>query len=100
MAMRRRDWQTGCSWRPHISEVGKLEIPCGAQALEGVLGFVIHGAARAFGNFGGFEFGDDLVDGARFRFDGKSNGGIAERAVTLAVVAEIQRNDRNVLAAR
>src|SRR2546421_976492 len=52
-----------------------------AQALEGVLGFVIHGAARAFRDLRGVELGEDLVDGGGIRFDREGDVGIAERAI-------------------
>ena len=35
-----------------------LQITCLAQALEGVLGFVVHGAAGSLGNLGRLELGD------------------------------------------
>ena len=69
-----------------------------AQTLEGVLGFVIHGAAGAFRNPGCLELGDDLVDGAGVRFDRKRDVSITERAVALAVARQIERDDGNVFA--
>ena len=46
-----------------------LQISGDAQALEGVFGFVVHGAAGAFGHFRCVELGDDLVDGRGVRRD-------------------------------
>ena len=42
----------------------RSQVPGFAQALESVLGFVIHGAAGAFRNPGRVELGDDLIDRA------------------------------------
>src|SRR5262245_52907563 len=71
-----------------------------AQALEGVLGFVIHGAAGAFRYLGGVELGDDLVDGAGMRFDREGDVGVTQRAITLACVCEVERDDGNAFAPR
>src|SRR5262249_48489154 len=76
------------------------EITGDPQALERVLGLVIHGAARALGRPGDVELGDDLVDRARLRRDRKCDVRIAERAVALAVAREIEWDDRDALAAR
>src|ERR1700722_13572008 len=64
------------------------------QALERVLGLVVHGAARALGDFGAVELDDDLVDRARLRGHRKSDIGIAERAIALSVAREKEGNDR------
>src|SRR5258708_40032071 len=77
-----------------------LQIAGNAQALERVLGLVVHGAAGALGNFGAVELEDDLVDRARLRGHRRRDVGIAERAVALAVAGEIERNDRDALAPR
>src|SRR4051812_44025693 len=62
-----------------------LEISGYAQALERVLGLVVHGAAGALRRPGRVEFGDDLVDSAGLRGDREGDVGVAERAVALAV---------------
>src|SRR5215813_2509191 len=85
---------------PYVDPSGwNLEIPGDAQALERVLGLVVHGAADALGRPGGIELGDDLVDGARLRGDREGDVGVAERAIALAVAREIKRDDRDALAA-
>src|SRR5215469_8808777 len=80
--------------------LGPLQIAGDTQALERVLGFVIHGAPGALGDLGAVEFADDLVDGARLRLDREGNVGITERSVAAAVVGEVERNDRDSLAPR
>src|SRR5262245_36263028 len=71
-----------------------------AQALEGILRFVIHGATGSLRNLGGVELGDDLSKRAGVGGDRKRDVGIAERAVALAVAREIERNDRNAFPLR
>jgi len=61
---------------------------------------VVHGAAGALRNLGAVELGDDLVDGARLRRHRRRDVRIPERAITLAVAGEIERDDRDALAAR
>src|SRR6185312_12376902 len=70
------------------------------QSLERVFGFVIHRASGAFGNLGGVEFGDDLIERTGIRFDGKRDVRVAERAIPLSVAGQIQRDDRNAFATR
>src|SRR5882672_10263185 len=77
-----------------------LEIPGDAQALERVLGLMIHGAAGALWRAGGVELGDDLVHGTRLRGDREGDVGVAERAIALAVACEVERDDRDPLAPR
>src|SRR5262245_1940812 len=79
---------------------GSSQISSFAQALERILGFVIHGAAGAFRNLGGVELFDDLVDGGCGRWDRKCDVRVAERTVALAVAGQIQRNDRDAFAPR
>ena len=55
----------GRSWRNVHDATARSQIAGDAQALEGVLGLVVHGAAGALGRPGGVELGDDLVDRAR-----------------------------------
>jgi len=74
------------------------EIAGDAQSLEGVFGFVIQRAAGALRHLGAVEFGQDFRDVGRGRSHGIGDVLIAERAVTLAVLGQIQRNDRNVFA--
>src|SRR5258708_10912587 len=77
-----------------------LQIAGNAQALERVLGLVVHGAAGALGNFGAVELENDLVDRARLRGHRRRDVGIAERPIAPAVAGEIERNDRDALASR
>src|SRR5262249_56186191 len=84
----------GMTNQARVHAIDHLQIPGAAQALERVLGLVIHGTAGALGNPGGREFADDLVDRARLRLDREGDVGVAERAVALARACEIERADR------
>src|SRR5512135_18530 len=95
-------WST---WPTTTSLSGGVVIPgvrshvaLGAQALEGVLALVVHGAARALGLAGRLELGDDLRDGACGRAHGEGDVLLAERAKALAVAREIERHHRHALA--
>src|SRR5580692_899660 len=77
-----------------------LQVAGNAQALERILGLVVHGAAGALRHLGAIELGDDLVDGARLRRHRRGDVGIAERAIALAVAREIKWDDRDALAPR
>src|SRR4051794_8833536 len=78
----------------------RSEIAGGAQTLECVLGFVVHGAPGALRGIGRFKLGDDVVEGRRLRRDRRGDVGVAKRAISLAVVREIQGDDRDAFAAR
>src|SRR5262245_51413432 len=75
-----------------------LHVPRDAQALEGVFRLVVHRAASALGRTDRGEFLDDLVDGLRLAIDRESDADLAQRAIALAVLREIQRHDGNALA--
>src|SRR3546814_1069963 len=66
-----------------------------AQALEGVLALVVHGTATAFGDPGGAQLGDDLLDRVGIAADRVGDVHVAERAIALAVAGEVQRHQRD-----
>src|SRR5260370_33881861 len=70
-----------------------------AQALEGVLALMVHGAAHALGLAARFELEDDLGDGGGGRRHGEGDVPLAERAEALTVAGEIERHHGNVLLA-
>src|SRR5580704_18518944 len=76
------------------------EIAGDAQPLESVYGFVVERAAATFRHFGFSKLDQDLIDAGGGRVDGKSDVGIAQRAIALAAPGEIKRNDRDVFAPR
>src|ERR1700693_5248749 len=76
----------------------RSEIARDAQPFERVFGFMVERSPRALRYFGLLELDQDLLDRGRVRGDGEGDVGIAERAVALAVVGKIERNDRDVLA--
>src|ERR1700744_1484904 len=76
--------------------LNRSEIAGDAQSLEGVFGFMIQRAAGPFRHLGQFEFGQDLVDVGSGGSDREGDVGVAERAVALAVLCQIKRNDRDI----
>src|ERR1700737_2715047 len=74
------------------------EIAGDAQPLEGVFGFMIERAAGPFRHLGAVELDQDLrvVGGGRRYWIGDVL--VAERTIALAVLGEIQRNDRDAFA--
>src|SRR6266851_8552196 len=74
------------------------EITGDTQPLERIFGFMIERAAGAFRHLGAVELGQDFVDVGSRRRHRIGDVLIAERAVTLAVLRQIKRDDRNVLA--
>src|SRR5215472_3146405 len=88
---------TSCSGA-EVMPVACSHISLRAQALEGVLALVVHGAARALGLAACFELEDDLGDGGRRRRHGEGDVLLAERAEALAVAREIERHHRHALA--
>src|SRR5215471_17488021 len=97
---RRRSGETNAFMADPFSSCVTSQIAGFAQALEGVLRFVIHCATGSFGNPGRLELGDDLVDRGGVRSDGKRDVHVAERAVALSVAREIKRDDWNAFAPR
>src|SRR5580704_13043128 len=77
---------------PRVSEIAGDTKP-----LEGVLGLVVKRAAGALRHLGLFELDEDFLDIRRGRLHRESDVGIAQRAITLAVLGEIKRNNRDVL---
>jgi hypothetical protein len=76
-----------------------LHVAVASELFEGILAFLVLGAAGAFGDIGGAEFLDDFRDGTGVGFDGKCARVTADGAIALAAfVGKVQRNDRNVLA--
>src|SRR5688572_6229255 len=70
----------------------------GAQPLERVFGLAIHGAARALRRLGPLQLGDDRFDRVGDAVDRERDVLVAERAVALAVLGEIQLDHRDLLA--
>src|SRR3546814_9197838 len=66
-----------------------------AHALEGVLALVVHGTATAFGDPGGAQLGDALLDRVGIAADRVGDVHVAERAIALAVACEVQRHQRD-----
>src|SRR5215813_11021218 len=91
---------TGMTRGDSISSEYALQISSDAQSLESVLGLVIHGAAGAFRGPRRIKLGNDLVDRARLGRDRKRDVGIAKRAIALAVLGEVEWNDRYPLTPR
>ena len=67
-----------------------LHIAGGAQALEGILGFVVHRPAGALGHPGRLQLGDDLVERGGVAVDREGDVLVAQRAVALAVLGEVE----------
>src|SRR5262249_48544555 len=74
-----------------------LHVPVSAKPLEGVLAFMVHGPARALGRAGYLQLGDDFVDGPRRAGDGEGDVLVAEGAIALAVLGEIEVDHRHLL---
>src|SRR5579885_1365971 len=79
---------TNCSGAAVIAGV-RSHVALGAQALEGVLALVIHGAARALGLAARLELQDDLRDGRRGRGHRKGYVLLAERTEAPAVARDV-----------
>src|SRR5207248_102558 len=96
-ASSRNDHSNGMPRRA-LTALSISSFPSRRLPLECIFGFVIERAPRAFRHLGAVEFGQDLVDvggGGRHRIGDVL---VAERAVTLAVLRQIKRDDRYVLA--
>src|ERR1700727_1797194 len=74
------------------------QIARSAEPLEGIFGLVVERAPRALRHLRTFKLDQDFFDACGGRVDRKSDVGIAERAITLAVFGEIERDDRDVFA--
>ena len=89
-------WRGGsCSCDAHTK--CPLEIAGDTQPL-GIFGLVIERAAGALRHLGAVELGQDLIDAGGGRRHRVGDVLIAQRAITLAVLREIEQDDRNVLA--
>src|SRR3712207_3747127 len=73
------------------------QVAADAQALEGVFGLVVHGAPVALGAGGAAQLGDDGGHVRRLAGDREGDADLAERAVALAALGEVQRDDRDLL---
>src|SRR5258708_22542841 len=72
----------------------RSEVAGDAEPLESVFGFVIERAARPLRHLGAVELDQDFLDAGGVRDHGIGDVLIAERAITLAVFRQIERNDR------
>src|SRR3546814_13224838 len=68
-----------------------------AQALEGVLALVVHGTATAFGDPGGAQLGDDLLDRVAIAADRVGAVHVAQRAIARAVAGDVLRPPRDAV---
>src|SRR2546429_8272121 len=75
-----------------------LEIAGDAQPLESIFSFVVQRPARALRHLGAVEFGEDFIDAGGGRSHRIGDVLIAQRTIALAILREIKRDDRNVLA--
>src|SRR5262245_41155638 len=77
---------------------GRSHIARGAQPFERVLGLAVHGASGALRRACGLQRGDDRFDGVCGAVDREGDVAVAERAVALAVLGEIELHHGNPLA--
>src|SRR5512134_1326093 len=70
----------------------RLHVAFGAQALEGILGLVVHRSAGAFGDIGMHQLVDDRIDGIGVGFDREGDVLVAERTVAFTIFGEVKRN--------
>src|SRR5262249_18066374 len=70
----------------------------GAQPLEGVFGLTVHGPASPLWRPCLFQLDDDFLDSVGIAVDGEGDVLVAERAVALAILGEVELDDRNGLA--
>src|SRR3984957_18729637 len=76
------------------------EVARDAQPLEGIFGFVIERPACAFRHLGAIQLDENFFDVRCGRSHGMGDVGITQRAIALAILGEIQRNDRDIFALR
>src|SRR4051794_36501324 len=77
-----------------------LQIAADAQPLERILGLMVERAAGALGHLGVLELGQDFVDVGGKRGDREGDVLVTKRTVALAVLRQIERDNRDVFALR
>src|SRR3712207_3475891 len=75
--------------KPSFIARAPSQVAADAQAFEGVLGFVVHGAPVPLGAGGSAQLGDDGRDVRRLAGDGEGDADLAERAVALPALGEV-----------